>query len=106
MSGSAELRSGKGAGDENFPVASRLIRARHRPIILAFYDFVRVADDIADHASLDAAEKLARLDALEASLVGDSDGDAEGVRLRMLLRERGLTPRHAQDLLRAAARTR
>jgi len=98
---SAERRSGKGAGDENFPVASRLIRARHRPIILAFYDFVRVADDIADHPALAAAEKLARLYTLEASLLGESDADAEGVRLRALLRQRGLAPRHAQDLLLA-----
>ena len=30
----------KGHRDENFPVASRLIDARHRGTILAFYDFV------------------------------------------------------------------
>ena len=51
MSTAGELRSGKGHRDENFPVASRLIDARHRGIILAFYEFVRVADDIADHAT-------------------------------------------------------
>src|SRR6266540_2613424 len=52
MSTAGELRSGKGHRDENFPVASWLIDARHRGIILAFYEFVRVADDIADHATL------------------------------------------------------
>src|SRR5262249_9510587 len=50
----AELRSGKGHHDENFPVASWLIAPRHRAPILAFYEFVRVADDIADHPSLAA----------------------------------------------------
>ena len=61
----AEVRSGKGHRDENFPVASRLIHPRHRAPILAFYEFVRTADDIADHATLAAAEKLALLDRLE-----------------------------------------
>jgi squalene synthase HpnC len=95
----AELRSGKGHRDENFPVASRLIAARHRGIIRAFYEIVRTADDIADHSSLAPAEKLALLDRLEASLVGTSDADAEGVALRARLAERGLASRHAQDLL-------
>jgi squalene synthase HpnC len=101
MTASAQLRSGKGQHDENFPVASWLIKRRHRAIILAFYEFVRVADDIADHATLGAGEKLARLDRLEASLLGETSEEPEGVRLGLLLRERGLSPRHAQDLLKA-----
>lgn len=101
MTVSAQLRSGKGAGDENFPVASLLIRKRHRPAILAFYDFVRVADDIADHPALAGDEKLARLDRLEASLLGDGDDEPEGVALRAVLARRGLSPWHAQCLLRA-----
>jgi len=98
---SAELRSGKGSRDENFPVASWLIKPRHRPAILAFYEFVRVADDIADHATLAPAEKLKRLDRLEDSLVNDGGGEPQGVTLRAVLRERGLPPKHAQDLLSA-----
>ena len=47
-------RSGKGHRDENFPVASWLIAPRHRGPIMAFYNFVRTADDIADHATLPA----------------------------------------------------
>ena len=77
MTTAGELRSGKGHRDENFPVASRLIDARHRGIILAFYEFVRVADDIADHASLKPGTKLAQLDRLEANLLGDGDDNAE-----------------------------
>ena len=99
MSTAGELRSGKGHRDENFPVASRLIDARHRGIILAFYEFVRVADDIADHATLAAGEKLAQLDRLEANLLGQGDDNMEAVRLRAALAARALPPRHAQDLL-------
>lgn len=101
MTHSGELRSGKGAHDENFPVASRLIKRRHRPAILAFYEFVRVADDIADHPQLASDEKIARLDRLESSLLGKGGGEPEGLRLRAVLNSRGLSARHAQDLLNA-----
>lgn len=101
MTSSGQLRSGKGAHDENFPVASRLIKRQHRPVILAFYEFVRVADDIADHPGLVSTEKIARLDRLEASLLGRGGDDPEGLRLRAMLEERNLSPRHAQDLLSA-----
>jgi hydroxysqualene synthase len=97
----AEVRSGKGHRDENFPVASRLIHPRHRAPILAFYEFVRTADDIADHATLAAAEKLALLDRLEATLLGSRNDDPVGVALRSQLELRQLSPRHAQDLLAA-----
>jgi squalene synthase HpnC len=96
----AHLRSGKGHHDENFPVASHLIAPRHRPIILAFYEFVRVADDIADHTSLGESEKLRLLDDLEASLRGESS-EPQGVALRAALNERGLSAQHAQHLLQA-----
>jgi hydroxysqualene synthase len=101
MERAQQLRSGKGSGDENFPVASRLVHPRHRAIILAFYEFVRVADDIADHPQLSAEQKLAHLDRLEQSLLGANDDEPQGVTLRNALRERRLAPRHAQDLLRA-----
>jgi squalene synthase HpnC len=101
MSNSARLRSGKGHGDENFPVASRLIRPRHRAVILAFYEFVRTADDIADHPSLAAGEKHLRLDGLEASLLGMGEGDLAGMTLCSMLARHNLTPRHARDLLSA-----
>lgn len=86
---------------ENFPVASVLIHPRHRPIILAFYRFARTADDIADHATLPPEDKYTRLDALEATLLGSSDSAEDALPLRQALHERGLSPRHAQDLLAA-----
>ena len=90
----AQHRSGKGSGDENFPVASWLVAPRHRRAILAFYEFVRIADDIADHPSLSEADKLAHLDGLEASLLGRDDHNAAGVALRAALSERSLSPQH------------
>lgn len=101
MTTAGELRSGKGHRDENFPVASRVISARHRGPILAFYNFVRTADDIADHPTLPPAEKLKFLDRLEATLLGRNDDEPAGVALRNQLAERHLAPRHAQDLLTA-----
>jgi hydroxysqualene synthase len=101
MTGAAELRSGKGHRDENFPVASLLLRAKHRAPILAFYEFVRTADDIADHPTLQPGEKLAYLGALEAGLLGYSDGEPVAQRLRAILKDRQLPTRHAQDLLNA-----
>jgi hydroxysqualene synthase len=104
MNDASNLRSGKGHRDENFPVASFLIQPRHRGPILAFYNFVRTADDIADHANLPAEEKLRLLDRLEGGLTGGNAEDAVAVRLRAALAERGLAPKHAQDLIAAFKR--
>jgi squalene synthase HpnC len=86
---------------ENFPVASALIAPRHRPVILAFYRFARAADDVADHPALSEAEKFAGLDALEQTLLGQSDSAQDALPLRAVLAEHKLSPRHAQDLLTA-----
>jgi squalene synthase HpnC len=99
MTTASELRSGKTHRDENFPVASWIIHPRHRPLILAFYNFVRTADDIADHATLSEYEKLAYLDLLEAELLGRGDSQPEAVNLRRALAERSMPPRHALDVL-------
>ena len=101
MTAASELRSGKTHRDENFPVASFLIHPRHRGVILAFYNFVRTADDVADHATLSPADKLAYLDLLEAELLGKGDSQKEAVGLRRAFAERGMPPRHALDLLAA-----
>jgi len=101
MISAGELRSGKTHRDENFPVASWIISPRHRALILAFYNFVRTADDIADHAKLSETEKLKLLDLLEAELLGRGDSQAEAVTLRRALEARGMPPRHALDLLTA-----
>ncbi|MGY3590921.1 squalene synthase HpnC [Bradyrhizobium sp. USDA 4341] len=99
MTTASDLRSGKTHRDENFPVASWIIHPRHRALILAFYNFVRTADDIADHATLPAEEKLRYLDLMEAELLGNGDSQKEAVSLRRAFAERGMPPRHALDVL-------
>ena len=99
MTTAAELRSGKTYRDENFPVASWIIHPRHRALILAFYNFVRTADDIADHATLAPSEKIAYLDLLDRELLGNGDSQSEAVNLRRALAERAMSPRHALDVL-------
>lgn len=99
-----DLSSGKTHREENFPVASLLIAPQHRGIILAFYRFVREADDIADHAQASVDEKLHLLDRMRRSLLGEIDEVESGIRLRAQLAERGITHRHALDLLEAFRR--
>lgn len=99
-----ETPSGKGAGDENFPVGSWLLPPKLRPTVAAFYAFARAADDIADNPQLDPQEKIARLDAFEAALVGEpgyGEAYAKAHRLREALRAARITNRHARDLLSA-----
>ncbi len=94
-------RSGKGHRDENFPVASHLIHPRHRGAILAFYNFVRAGDDVADHAGLPPERKIALLDGLADALTGAGPTDPEAEPLKAELSVRRLPPRHALELLDA-----
>jgi len=104
MSQAAALSSGKGHHDENFPVASFVVAPRHRGAILAFYRFVRAADDVADNAAASPEMKLKVLEDMHLSLVGASAASPEGVALRAVLAERGLASDHASDLLEAFRR--
>jgi hydroxysqualene synthase len=104
MSNAAELSSGKTHRDENFPVASLLIRARHRPTILAFYNFARAADDVADHPAASAEKKLALLNAMQRALIEGGGEDREVLALRKTLEQHGLTNQHALGLLEAFRR--
>jgi hydroxysqualene synthase len=96
-----EALSGKGSGDENFPVASWLLSADRRGPILAFYRFVRAADDVADHPSLRPETKLELLDNLDDALTGRGAPDLHAEPLRLALSASGLSPKHALDLLKA-----
>jgi len=104
MSDVADLQSGKGHKDENFPVASVLIAPQYRAPVMAFYRFVRAADDVSDSETASADQKLALLEKMRASLTGESDAVPQGVALRASLAERGLSPVHALDLLEAFRR--
>jgi squalene synthase HpnC len=100
----ADTSSGKTHRDENFPVASVLIAPRHRAPIMAFYDFVRAADDISDHPNLAPQEKIDLLDRLDAALQGKGPDEPVAAKLREICRERRLDPQHARDLLTAFKR--
>ena len=102
--GADNLSSGKGHRDENFPVASWLVRPLHRPVILAFYRFARAADDVADHPGAKADDKLFLLDDMQQSLLGTGNQSEEAAALRKVLGERELTNQHALDLLEAFRR--
>jgi len=104
IAGSDALASGKGHRDENFPVASRLLKREHRAPVMAFYHFARAADDVADHPDAGEAEKLALLEAMRATLTGEGDADAPSRALRETIARHGLTPRHPLDLLEAFRR--
>ncbi|MEM6487745.1 MAG: squalene synthase HpnC [Pseudomonadota bacterium] len=94
-----EAPSGKGAGDENFPVGSRLIAPRLRPHVMAYYAWARGTDDIADDPTLPPAEKIRRLDACEAALRSGAGAPAFAVRLAESLDQTGVDPACATDLL-------
>ena len=96
-----ETPSGKGAGDENFPVGSFLLPKRLRPKVAIFYAYARAIDDIADNPDLDPDEKVARLDGFDRALRGET-GDpayAKAHRIRETMAETGQVIRHCRDLL-------
>ncbi len=86
---------------ESFPVASLVLSPEHREAVLAFYAFVRMADDIADAADLGAAEKLTRLEALEQALVAGDPRVPEAARLHQVDRTYRAGIAQAREMLRA-----
>ncbi|AEI37299.1 MAG: squalene synthase HpnC [Zymomonas mobilis subsp. pomaceae] len=100
------LASGKGHQDENFPVASFLINPKYRPVILAFYQFARHADDVADNATASKKDRLSILEEMRASLTGESQNDTDAVILRETLLNHHLEQAsvHGLDLLEAFRR--
>ncbi len=100
----ADTSSGKTHSDENFPVASALIAPQNRAPIMAFYDFVRAADDISDHPTLTAQQKLDLLERLDLALMNRGPEEPVATRLREECRARRLDPQHARDLITAFMR--
>lgn len=99
-----ETPSGKGARDENFQVGSILLPGPLRPHVMAFYHFVRAADDVADNPALSPEDKLDRLARFDRGLVDPVrlEDDFDKARaLRASLAVTGVTVEHARDLLRA-----
>ena len=101
MSEAGDFRTGKGHKDENFPVASFILKPAHRKPIMTFYRFARTADDVADHAVATPQDKLGLLEAMRATLAGENNENPEALALREVLVERGLPAAHGLDLLTA-----
>lgn len=112
------------ARGENFPVALRILPARHRAELLAIYAFARMVDDIGDEAEGDRCAALGRLEACldeELAAAGDAGHDVSGTGLgapaaslgsrrpsdavvaaaASVVRARGLDPQLLRDLIQA-----
>lgn len=100
MAATVETPSGKGSGDENFPVGSWLLPARLRPDIARYYAFARAIDDIADNPALEPQEKIRRLDGFARALETGEGGPefAKALSLRASMIETGVPFRHGLDL--------
>jgi squalene synthase HpnC len=104
MNAEPDFASGKGHRDENFPVASFLLKPEYRAPVMAFYRFARASDDISDHEDLPAATKLDLLGRMRDGLDGKPGGASEAAALRTVMAERGIDSVHAHDLLTAFER--
>lgn len=101
---SVETPSGKGAADENFPVGSRLLPARLRPHVAAFYAYARAIDDVADSPDLAPDEKVRRLEGFARAIRGDEKDDPvyeKAHRLRQSLAQTKVSFVHCTDLVDA-----
>lgn len=99
----AETPSGKGAGDENFPVGSILLPKRLRPHVAVFYAYARAIDDVADNPELSPEEKIRRLDGFDKALLGENDDPAyaKAHRIRESLDATHVPVEHCRDLISA-----
>ena len=100
-SATAETPSGKGAGDENFPVGSFLLPRRLRPHVAVYYAFARAIDDIADNSDLSPGDKIVRLDGFDRALRGETDDPAfiKAIRARDMAKLTGVPLDHMHDLI-------
>ena len=92
----------KGADEENFPVASKLLPAWSRPHVMAFYAFARAADDVADAPNLSPQDKRDQLQAMSAQLSsGAHEPYPQVSALYQSLTHTHVSQQHGQDLLKA-----
>ncbi len=98
-----ETPSGKGAGDENFPVGSWLLPKELRPDVAVYYAFARAIDDIADNPDLPADDKIARLQGFAAAINGGNTDPAyiKGQTVGAMFERKGIPKRHGLDLISA-----
>lgn len=97
--------SEKNSRNENFPVASFLLPKHIRGHVMAFYNFARAADDVADNPGLGPEEKLSILNDMEKTLLGTCiDGDARfpaAKAMRQSIKDSGVSAIYCRNLLKA-----
>ncbi len=71
----SDLLSGKNFQDENFPVASFIIKKKIKKTIRLFYSFARMADDIADNNKISSKNKLMILNFFDDSIKNEKTSD-------------------------------
>lgn len=101
---SIETPTGKGSGDENFPVGSFLLPKALRPHVATYYALARATDDIADNVELSPEDKLSRLDRFEQALTGGVPDDPaleKSYAVRRSAEATGVPVQHAIDLIHA-----
>lgn len=101
---SIETPTGKGSGDENFPVGSLLLPKALRPHVATYYALARATDDIADNGALSPEDKLSRLDRFERALTGEIADDPaleKSYAVRRSAEGTGVPLQHAIDLIHA-----
>lgn len=101
---SIETPTGKGSGDENFPVGSFLLPRALRPHVATYYALARATDDIADNPALSPEDKLARLDRFEKALTGEIPDDPaleKSYAVRRSAEATNVPLQHAIDLIHA-----
>ncbi|XRQ13519.1 squalene synthase HpnC [Actinomadura welshii] len=91
------------AARENFPVAARLLPARHRAGLRAVYGFARLVDDIGDEAPPEQRAKLLGLvdDDLDRVFAGRTPNLPQLRRLAGTVHARRLPERPFRDLVQA-----
>ena len=103
MAAEIETPSGKGAGNENFPVGSWLLPKELRPDVAAYYAFARAIDDIADDPALPSDIKIKRLEGFAAAVNGTNADPAyaKGHAVARMFGRKGIPKRHGLDLISA-----
>ena len=96
------MLSGKNFTDENFPVASFIIKKNIQKYIRAFYFFARTADDIADHKNLQSSEKIKILTNFDNILKSESKTSITALNnIINFFPEISFAKKYSRDLLKA-----
>ena len=96
------MLSGKNFTDENFPVASFIIKKNIQKYIRAFYFFARTADDIADHKNLQSSEKIKILTNFDNILKSESKTSITALNnIIYFFPEISFAKKYSRDLLKA-----